>query len=143
MDAKKMCQYWGEGHNVRLPPAGFVAALHASFPELLVRWDNAMERWQICEIVERRTSVGRRIMEVMLVQGPNGEPRELDQRVLERLHEMDTHFGEGKEAYLLKLREGRLKKKATDKADIDDRIREMSKEAGKYLVNCPEHLRGY
>jgi hypothetical protein len=73
--------------NDRKPPASFVKALAAKFPDARAAWDNDRQRWVI---LHKAIGSYEDWAIVLIVQGEKNTFRELDKRTLDRLESMDT-----------------------------------------------------
>lgn len=73
--------------NDKKPPASFVKALAAKFPDARVAWDNERVRWVI---LHKAVGSHEDWAIVYVVENRDHSFRDLDQRTLDKLESMDT-----------------------------------------------------
>jgi hypothetical protein len=158
---EEMRRYWTPGHNNYYPPESFVRSLAGTHPNVVVRWCNDRQRWELLELVDKpgdpvallldgaeRVGLELYLAHILWCEEPTtddsvGDYLPLGAHLLKRLKSLDVHAAGGKKAFLAGVQGER---KASQQALINERkdyLYDFSRSAARYLRKCPEHLRGY
>jgi len=162
MTYKEMRKFWGPGHNNYYPSESFVRALSGTHPNVVVRWCNDRQRWELLELIEKQGPADRLILDgaercgrdlyLMRicwceVEDPDpdaiGDYLPLGHHLFQKLYDRDVQAQGGEAQFLANIRAERQKVTDDKIKQRKDWLYDFSRSAASYLRKVPEHMRGY
>lgn len=131
-------RWCGPGYNERKPPPSFVRDLKTYDDQLVVRWHNLKQRWQVAVEDPRPAGPeGALLQHLFFVENDDGSYRDLDRRVFDYLHAMDKNRNRWYQDYLAE----RKAQKAGQRKELSDYSEGLSREVAHFIRSRPTDKR--